>query len=237
MKNSIVFTIVATIALTVTASAQAQIIRGVPMQRAYQQQGVPYYQQGTPVMQNQGRMTNTVSGEIELPPMSEADLAKSDIGATFLDAGSSGLRVGSVFAKSPAKSAGFRTGDFVTKVDGKAVPNAAAFKTMIAEMDPGSKVKLTHKRGTEERDVDVAVMQMKEIVNASIVAEPGTFDRAIAQTNQQILGLKQKVMNAEQDLKDAQQMLAGQEKRLAELKVKAAADLKKMEADKAAEKQ
>ena len=238
MKNLTVFAITATIALVLTATTQAQIFRnpvGVPVQRTYQRQGVPYYPQAAPAMQNQQRMSTTTSTEVELPPMSEAELAKSDLGATFLDAGNSGLRIGSVFAKSPAKSADFRTGDFVTKVNGKAVPSAAQFRSMIGAMDPGAKLKLTHKRGTKEREVEVAVMKMKDIVSASVVAEPGTFDRAIEQTNQQISTLKQKVKNAEQDLKDLQEMLSGQEKRLADLQAKAEADLKKMEASKAAE--
>ena len=239
MKNSIVFSIVALIALSVTATSQAQSFSrpapvGVPVQRGYQQQGVPFYQQGAPVIQNQRRASTT--GEIELPPMSEAALKMSDIGATFYDAGSAGLRVGSVFAKSPAKSADFRTGDFVTKVNGKAVPSAAQFKAMIGAMAPGTKVKLTHKRGTKEREVEVAAMKMEDIVNASVVPEPGTFDRSIAETNRGIMSLKQKVKNAEQDLKDLNQMLADQEKRLADLQAKAEADRKKMEAAKAAEK-
>ena len=237
MKNSIVFSIVATIALSVTATSQAQIYQqqggpvGVPAQRNYQQQG--YYQQGTPAMQNQRGAT---PGTVDLPPMNEADLAKSDLGATFYDAGSSGLRVGSVFTISPAKSAGLQTGDFVTKVNGKAVPNAAQFKAMIQGMAPGDKVKLTHKRGTKEREVEVGVMKMEEIVSASVVPEPGTFDRAIDLTNREIMSLKQKVKNAEDDLKDFQQLLVGQEKRLADLQTKAEADRKKIEAAKAAEK-
>ena len=237
MKNSIVFTIVATIALAVTSTSQAQIIRNyrnAPIQQNYQQQGVPYYQQAAPVMQNQRRMGT--STEVELPPMSEVELAKSDIGATFVDAGNSSLRVGAVFSKSPAKSADLRTGDFVTKVNGKAVPSAAQFKAMIGGMEPGSKVKLTHKRGVNEREIEVAVMKMSEIVKASITPEPGTFDRAIAETNRGILTLKQKIKNTEEDLKDLQELLVGQEKRLVDLQAKAQADLKKMEAAKAAEK-
>ena len=238
MKNSIVFSIVATIALTVTSTTQAQIIRGsrggpvgVPVQRGYQQQGVPFYQQGTPVIQNQRQMTN--ANEVELPPMTEADLAKSDLGATFYDAGSAGLRVGAVFTTSPAKSADLRTGDFVTKVNGEAAPSAAQFKAMIGGMESGDKVKLTHKRGDKEREVEVAVRKMSEIVNASISPEPGTFDVAISQTNREISMLKQKVKNAEDDLKDLQQLLSGQEKRLTDLQAKAEADLKKIEAAKA----
>ena len=241
MKNSIVLTIVTAIVLSVTATSQAQIYQqgapvGVPVQQTYQRPGVPFNQQGNPAMQYQRRVMNSSPAEIELPPMSEADLARSDLGATFYDAGSAGLRVGSVFAKSPAKSADFRTGDFITKVNGKAVPNAAQFKAMIGGMAPGAKVKLTHKRGTKEREVEVAVMKMQEIVSASVVPEAGAFDEAITQTNRGIVTLKQKVKNAEQDLKDLQQMLAGQEKRLVDLQGKAEADRKKIEAAKAAEK-
>ena len=242
MKNSILFMIVATIALSVTSTSQAQVYQrqggpvGVPVQRTYQQQGAPFYQQGVPAMQNRRPVTNTGRSEVELPPMSEADLAKSDLGATFYDAGSAGLRVGAVFAISPAKSADLQTGDFVTKVNGEAVPNAAQFKSMISGLAPGAKVKLTHKRGTKEREVEVAVMQMKEIVDASITPEPGTFDGAITQTNHEIQMLKQKVKNAEKDLQDLQQLLAGQEKRLVDLQGKAEADRKKIEASKAAQK-
>ena len=242
MKNSIVITVVATVALAVTATSQAQNFQrqgtpvGVPVQRSYQQQGAPFYQQGNPVMQPQRRATNSTTTEVELPPISEAELAKSDLGATFYDAGSAGLRVGAVFTASPAKSADLRTGDFVTKVNGKAAPSAAQFKAMIGGMEPGSKLKLTHKRGTKEREVEVAVMKMSEIVNASITPEPGTFDRAIDETNREIMMLKQKVKNTEADLKDLQQLLTGQEKRLVDLQAKAEADRKKIEASKAAEK-
>ena len=130
MKNSIVFTIVAAIAFAVTASTQAQVIfnrGGVPVQQYPQG-----YQQRVYQPQPTGSQTRPAPQptSVDLPPMSEADLMKSDLGATFFDAGNA-LRVGSVFTNSPAKSAGLRTGDFVTKLNGKAVSSSAAFNLSL----------------------------------------------------------------------------------------------------------
>lgn len=233
MKNSIVFTVVAAIAFALTTTAHAQVIMnrgGVPVQGNYQyqqQRGVPVYRQGTQQVRSVPQPTS-----VDLPPMSEADLEKTEIGATFYDAANS-LRVGSVFTNSPAKTAGLRTGDFVTKMNGKPLTSAAQFKAAINAMAPGSKIKLTHKRGAKEREVEATLAKMVDIVNASIVPEPGTYDGAMQQATREIATLKQKIVNTKEDLSDLNKMLAGQEKRLADLKTKADADRKKMEAAKA----
>jgi putative serine protease PepD len=68
--------------------------------------------------------------------------------ATSESTGSSGAVVGSVSSGSPASSAGIKTGDVVTAVDGKAISGSGDLVAAIASHNPGDTIKLTIHRGT-----------------------------------------------------------------------------------------
>ena len=61
-----------------------------------------------------------------------------------------GAIVGEVQDGSPAQKAGFKVGDAITAVNGKAVKDSRDLALKISQMDPGSKVTVTYWRGGEE---------------------------------------------------------------------------------------
>ena len=69
------------------------------------------------------------------------------------DDGSRGAVVRSVDPGSAAERAGLRVGDLITAVDGKAVDGAAALGAAVRAHTPGTPVKITFVRGTNEHTV------------------------------------------------------------------------------------
>ncbi len=62
-----------------------------------------------------------------------------------------------IVAGSPAEKAGLKSGDIITKVNGKAVDSTHPFASLIAQYTPGDKVTITYVRGTSEAKVTVTV--------------------------------------------------------------------------------
>jgi serine protease Do len=58
---------------------------------------------------------------------------------------------------SPANAAGLRTEDIVISFDGKPIDSADALVVAVREKKAGDKVKVTYRRGTEERTADVTL--------------------------------------------------------------------------------
>ncbi|HET7714853.1 MAG TPA: DegQ family serine endoprotease [Bauldia sp.] len=58
---------------------------------------------------------------------------------------------------SPAAAAGLKSGDTILAVDGKEVEGPRELAAMIAEIDPGTKVKITYWRDGAEHDIDVTL--------------------------------------------------------------------------------
>ncbi len=160
--------------------------------------------------------------EVIAPQPTEEQLAKPGIGADLYDTGSSpGVR--SVYTNGPAQKAGLQSGDMITKVNGKAAGTVADLNAKLASMASGDALTLTRSRDGEEQDLSVSLMTLNEIMQASIVPEPGIYDSAIQQIESRVATMKQRIKNAQQDLEDLTKGLADQEKQLGELKAKAEA--------------
>ena len=140
--------------------------------------------------------------------------------------------VRSVFTNGPAQKAGLQSGDAITKINGEAATNVADFNSKLASMSAGDTFQLTRSRNGEETDVTVSVMTLADVLQASLVPEPGMFDSAIGQSKTRIVSTKQQIENAKLDMADLEKRLAAEEKELAVLMEKAeaaAAETKKME--------
>jgi serine protease Do len=106
---------------------------------------------------------------VVIQPMDE-DLAK----AVGLDR-SHGALVEEVEPASPAEGAGIKAGDVILAVDGQDVPRSEELPRMIARHAPGSRVKLTVFHDRQRRDVDVALISLKDDGESatSSSSEPG----------------------------------------------------------------
>jgi putative serine protease PepD len=68
---------------------------------------------------------------------------------TTQSTGTTGARVGSVAAGSPAASAGLKAADIVTAIDGKQITGSSDLVAAIADRAPGDRIKLTVRRGSD----------------------------------------------------------------------------------------
>jgi putative serine protease PepD len=68
-----------------------------------------------------------------------------------------GAQVNQVQAGSPAQSAGLKTGDVITAVNGTAVNSTDQFIQTVDNYSPGNKVTLTVKRGGQQQQVQVTL--------------------------------------------------------------------------------
>jgi serine protease Do/serine protease DegQ len=73
-----------------------------------------------------------------------------------------GVIVGEVEAGSPAAKAGIRTEDAIIKLNGNRITSFEHFRTSVAEVEPGTTLKLTIIRSGKELDLDVRVTEMPE---------------------------------------------------------------------------
>jgi serine protease Do len=87
---------------------------------------------------------------------------------------SHGALVEEVEPASPAEAAGIKSGDVILAVDGQDVPRSEELPRMIARHAPGSHVKLAVFHEHQRRDVDVALMALKEEGNAESESAPST---------------------------------------------------------------
>jgi serine protease Do len=72
-----------------------------------------------------------------------------------------GALVSDVKAGSPADNAGLRRGDVITAIDGAAVKDGNVLRNHVAQLLPGSNVKLTLLRGGKEQTVSVTLAQLQ----------------------------------------------------------------------------
>ena len=210
------FGVALVVAATATVEAQTFIQSpGVVQQGFVQQQG--FAQQTQPVQQP-----------------TEEQLKQLRIGANLYDNGANPV-VRSVFTNGPAQKAGLQSGDAITKINGEAATNVADFNSKLASMSAGDTFQLTRSRNGEETDVTVSVMTLADVLQASLVPEPGMFDSAIGQSKTRIVSTKQQIENAKLDMADLEKRFAAEEKELAVLMEKAEAAAEKtkmMEAEK-----
>lgn len=85
-----------------------------------------------------------------------------------------GLYVFDVVKGGAAEEAGIKTGDIITKVEGKTIYSSSDLQERVARLNPGDKLKMTYKRDGKEREVAVTLKAQEskksaasEEVNAS----------------------------------------------------------------------
>jgi serine protease Do len=77
---------------------------------------------------------------------------------------------------SPAAKAGIKSGDTILAVNGKAVDGPRELAAEIADMAPGSTVKLTYWRGGEKHDLDVTLGTYPETQEQASVETPSAVE-------------------------------------------------------------
>jgi len=196
-----------------TAAVEAQTFYQSPgvVQGGFVQQG-GFVPQGGIVQQ--GAVVQQAQQPLQQP--TEEQLKQLRIGANLYDNGANPV-VRSVFTNGPAQKAGLQSGDAIIKINGEAATNVADFNSKLASMAAGDTFQLTRSRGGEESDITVSVMTLADVLQASLVPEPGMFDSTIAQSKSRIVSVKQQIENAKMDMQDLEKRLAGEEKELAEL--------------------
>ncbi len=167
--------------------------------------------------------------------MSEAQMAQPSTGASFYDTGG-GIGVRSVYTNSPAQKAGINSGDFISKVNGRPIPNVATFNSMVTRMKAGETISLTKRsREGKETDCECQLMTFGEIMKASMVPEAGVYDNAVLKAEQMLKALGQQIKTAETELGDMKKRYADQEKQIGELRARAGVERQKAAEMKAAE--
>jgi len=73
------------------------------------------------------------------------------------DGGAGGALVGAVSGGGPGADAGLRTGDTITAIDGKKIADSNALISVIAGRDPGDRVTLTVRRGSDSSQLEVTL--------------------------------------------------------------------------------
>lgn len=225
---------VLTIGLSCVSEAQVIYNQGVPIQRAQGSATVI----GTPqVYRPQQRFPAVQAAPAPTyynVEMNEEQKKKASLGAAFVDS-RTGISVSSVFTNGPAQQAGLSSGDVLIKVNGKAISNVTAFESMVGGMNSGDMLTMVKMDDGKEKEVQVKLMTMGQIIEASTVPEAGPFDQAAAQGEQELAAMRQQIKNEMAELEDLKKRFAIEEKRVEELKVKAkdarmkAAEMKKVE--------
>jgi serine protease Do len=73
-----------------------------------------------------------------------------------------GVLVSEVTPRSPAEKAGLRPGDAILRLDGNEVTGVAAFRNRIADIAPGTQVKLLVRRDDEDLDIVTTIGELGE---------------------------------------------------------------------------
>jgi S1-C subfamily serine protease len=74
------------------------------------------------------------------------------------------VRLGKVFADSPAAVAGMRTGDVLKSIDGKSVSSLRELQGILAEREPGDEVELTFSHRGENRTRKLKLARLADVV-------------------------------------------------------------------------
>jgi serine protease Do len=114
-----------------------------------------------PVLKDKGHLERAWLG-VQIQPVT-TDIA----GSLGLDA-AKGALISTPQADSPAEKAGLKTGDVITKVDGKPIDDARVLARMIGGMAPNTKAELTVLRDGREQITRVTLGTMQEDVKQQL---------------------------------------------------------------------
>ena len=84
-----------------------------------------------------------------------------------------GALVAGVVKKSPAETAGFKTGDVIITFDGRRVPESRKLPLMVAETDVGKKVRVVVWRNGKKEMLSVQLGELEKVDQASLTAPGG----------------------------------------------------------------
>ncbi len=85
-----------------------------------------------------------------------------------LNAKSSKLEIASVNKKSGAREAGLKKGDIILTIDGKPVTRLKEIAEVLKDRKPGTIVKVTWRRGKEEKSADIRLMARAEMLGTEL---------------------------------------------------------------------
>ena len=91
----------------------------------------------------------------------------------------SGALVSDPQEDAPAAKAGIRAGDIITQVNGDKVEDPRELSRMIADIDPGSEVKITINRSGKTSQINVQLGELPTDQIASVDEEPAQVDPAV----------------------------------------------------------
>ncbi len=107
----------------------------------------------------------------------------------------SGVLVSQVFDGSPAAEAGFESGDIILKLDGKPVADSHALTGAIADIPPGTEVRLEVLRGGDRRVLETELGERERGEARALGRAPGSGDEAGRAT--EALGLEVQPLSPE----------------------------------------
>jgi serine protease Do len=108
---------------------------------------------------------------VEIQPVSQ------DIAENLGLKSAAGAIVDKVMPGTPAAEAGLKTGDVITKLNGKDIAEASDLTLQVGMLKPGEKVQLTYVRDGAEKTADVTLASQKTEKTAS-ADESGTNEKA-----------------------------------------------------------
>jgi C-terminal processing protease CtpA/Prc len=85
-----------------------------------------------------------------------------------------GYPIARVTPDTPASRAGLLAGDIIVAVNGYGVASVDGFRTMVADLTPGTEVMLTVLRGNENRDVSVILTEPRPQPARTSAAQPAS---------------------------------------------------------------
>lgn len=100
--------------------------------------------------------SNTVQS-IASQLISSGRAAHAFLGVLLRDASTGGAPIVQVRAGTPAAKAGLRTGDVITKIEGKQISSSSQLRSAINARKPGDRVTLTYRRSGKSRTVNVTL--------------------------------------------------------------------------------
>ena len=95
-----------------------------------------------------------------------------------------GILIFSVEEGSPAKKAGLKKFDFITKINGERVTTGEKLKMKIADSDPGTIIELTIYRGTNKKKIKVKIGEAPDTIKFKTMGKEGrSFDLGMVLVN------------------------------------------------------
>ncbi|MCR4413427.1 MAG: PDZ domain-containing protein [Thermoguttaceae bacterium] len=114
------------------------------------------------VLRDGKRLEKEVTLVDRLPPYEHPFLGVLPTRPLDTPAKPDGVRIRWVYPDSPAAKAGIRPGDVLLALAGEAIPQAEAWRSRLAERQPGESVAVTFARGQTRQTVDVALATLPE---------------------------------------------------------------------------